>query len=1136
MNLNRLFLRVVPLILLFLMRTAEASQTGTVVSWGNQVIPYVAPGTQFTMIAAGYPHSLALKSDGTVIAWGENWVGQSTVPDGLNGVIAIATGGYADIGHSLALKSDGTVVAWGNTANTVTDGLNGIVAVAAGGAHNLALKNDGTVVAWGRIYNGSSYVNATVPDGLNGVVAIAAGGDHSLALKNDGTVVAWGRNGSGQGTVPDGLDGVVAIEVGLNHSLALKSDGTVVAWGQIWTGSSHVLATVPDGLSGVVAIATGDSHSLALKNDGTVVAWGWNGYGQSTVPDGLNGVVAIAAGFNHSLALKSDGTIIAWGYTVPVGLNGVVAIAAGGDHSLVLKNDGTVVAWGDNWSGQSTVPDDLNSVVAIAAGSGHSLALKNDGTVVAWGDNGAGQRIVPDGLNGVVAIAAGGDHCLVLKGDGTVVAWGADWAGQSTVPDDLNSVVAIAAGSGHSLALKNDGTVVAWGDNWYGQSTVPGGLNGVMAIAAGPDFSVALVGDSTTQGPKITTPPQSQDAQFGVSVMFSVAASGTPPLQYQWRRNGVNLPGATSATLTLNPVTAADSGGYSVAVWNAYGSAISDTAQLTVSQPLILTPTSLTPTTAQSTPALLVSCPISTSQLKVFSNGSFITAGALDSGKKTIVLTHGWIPSAGPVALTSGLNGWPLDFANALVANGVGANANIVAWDWDCAAQSLACNPSSAAGNTQDQGVGLAQALSVKLGAGYAHQIHFIGHSLGTLLNARAANQLHAGGFDPSKTQMTLFDEASVATFTDCFKLLWLATAGRPSNSQNYLQPLPGHFSWADNYISLVGDLQDGAVNVILTNGLPATATGIANLIGKAATFHAYPGSWYEETINTDISAMGHRWSFERGGFSGAPTADKVFIQANNGSEWNLTETLDGANWLNERYKVYHKAVAVAGAQTVSAGLSGGNVSGLSVYGAPASVSIILRLITGVGGSVLPLSSPRPFGGGSGVTNIPAYAWIPMTVPSNAVAMSFDFMLEGDGQSDSFAVALNGTNVLSVETGLIQTNVTLNSGMIDVADYAGKEVELFFGLVGGTSTNASVTVSNVEFFVVQPPVLQAQLADTSIVLSWPLWAQEFSLQSTTNLANMNSWTALTNEPAIVDLENTVTNAISNGARFYRLTK
>ena len=63
-----------------------------------------------TAIAAGFGYSLALKSDGTVVAWGSNARGQASVPAGLSGVTAIAAGYY----HSLALKSDGTVVAWGD--------------------------------------------------------------------------------------------------------------------------------------------------------------------------------------------------------------------------------------------------------------------------------------------------------------------------------------------------------------------------------------------------------------------------------------------------------------------------------------------------------------------------------------------------------------------------------------------------------------------------------------------------------------------------------------------------------------------------------------------------------------------------------------------------------------------------------------------------------------------------------------------------------------------------------------------------------------------------------------------------------------------------------------------------------------
>ena len=109
----------------------------------------------------------------TVVAWGRNDYGQTTVPAGLSGVTAIAAG-YS---HTVALKIDGTVVAWGSQT-TVPAGLSGVTAIAAGAGHTVALKNDGTVVAWGN--NGNGQTND--PFGLSGVTAIAAGGYHTVAL------------------------------------------------------------------------------------------------------------------------------------------------------------------------------------------------------------------------------------------------------------------------------------------------------------------------------------------------------------------------------------------------------------------------------------------------------------------------------------------------------------------------------------------------------------------------------------------------------------------------------------------------------------------------------------------------------------------------------------------------------------------------------------------------------------------------------------------------------------------------------------------------------------------------------------------------------------------------------------------
>jgi len=242
----------------------------------------------------------SVRAGPNVVAWGNNDrppnTAQNYVPSDLENAVAI-TGGSS---HSLALKADGTVVAWGVSSfeTKVPVGLKDAVAIAAGYFHSLALKADGTVTAWGFDSEGPTQV----PPGLTNVVAIAAGGNQSLALKADGTVVAWGH--PGQSRVPAGLWNVVAIAAGYEHSLALKADGTVVAWGDNDSGQINVPAELTD----VVAIAAGGYHSLALKSDGTVAAWGFNDLGQIDVPDGLTNVVAVAGGYGYSLALIGGGS------------------------------------------------------------------------------------------------------------------------------------------------------------------------------------------------------------------------------------------------------------------------------------------------------------------------------------------------------------------------------------------------------------------------------------------------------------------------------------------------------------------------------------------------------------------------------------------------------------------------------------------------------------------------------------------------------------------------------------------------------------------------------------------------------------------------------------------------------------
>ncbi|PYJ98289.1 MAG: hypothetical protein DME23_12535 [Verrucomicrobia bacterium] len=268
---------------------------GRVVAWGNNYSGQcnVPRGPRDVVaVTGGYSSSMALRSNGTVVAWGKYPdFSPAYVPPGLRGVVALDGGA----GHALALRSNGTVIAWGpanqNGQDSVPPGLSNVVTIAAGANHNVASKSDGTVVAWG-----DSQFSATSPPArLSNVVAVAAGGYHNLALKADGTVVA--------------------IAAGWEHSLALKSDGSVMAWGRNVENETRV----PPGVSNIVAIAAGDYHSLVLRADGKLLAWGYDaGDGVVPVPAGLTNVAAIACGGEHNLVIVTNSSPVARPQTISV--------------------------------------------------------------------------------------------------------------------------------------------------------------------------------------------------------------------------------------------------------------------------------------------------------------------------------------------------------------------------------------------------------------------------------------------------------------------------------------------------------------------------------------------------------------------------------------------------------------------------------------------------------------------------------------------------------------------------------------------------------------------------------------------------------------------------------------------------
>ena len=165
---------------------------------------YISATGSAGTIAAGDYHSLALKSNGTVVAWGDRVVniGATNVPANLSNVIAIAAGAS----FSAALKSDGTVTVFGS--GPPTNGMTNVVAIAGNEFPLLALKADRTVVGG--------------PTSLSNVVAVAPARYDYFALRADGTVVNWASGNPVAFTWPTN---VVVLASGQNHRLAILGDG-----------------------------------------------------------------------------------------------------------------------------------------------------------------------------------------------------------------------------------------------------------------------------------------------------------------------------------------------------------------------------------------------------------------------------------------------------------------------------------------------------------------------------------------------------------------------------------------------------------------------------------------------------------------------------------------------------------------------------------------------------------------------------------------------------------------------------------------------------------------------------------------------------------------------------------------------
>ncbi|MBK9338120.1 MAG: HYR domain-containing protein [Lewinellaceae bacterium] len=352
---------------------------------------------QVTPVETYDHHNLAIKPDGTLWAWGDNLFGQlgNGTNNDQNQLVKIgaandwrqlAKGSVSQ--HSMAIKNDGSLWAWGRndygqlgignnsyqlTPQQVGSDLDWTM-VAVGKSHTLALRTNGTLWACGNNNYGELGIGNTVDKNIfvqvgnaQDWLTIEAGDVHSIALKSDGTLWTWGSGGNGALGLGTQSNQVVPTQVGSHNdwiqisagedfSAAIKQNGELWEWGLNDAGQLGIGSLITQLSPVQVGAATdwtevkaGGAHTLGLKNNGKLYVWGWNSFGQ------------LGAGNN----LDQSNPVLLNGYTSTTG-----QIHAGGTHSIAWINSTNFFGFGRNTDGELGIGNtqNQNSPIAISMG------------------------------------------------------------------------------------------------------------------------------------------------------------------------------------------------------------------------------------------------------------------------------------------------------------------------------------------------------------------------------------------------------------------------------------------------------------------------------------------------------------------------------------------------------------------------------------------------------------------------------------------------------------------------------------------------------------------------------------------------------------------------------------------------
>lgn len=549
-----------------------------VAAWGNSSQTNLPRSlTNAIAVSAGYAHALALRADGLVVGWGDNtaitgtfpnyttnYYGMATVPADLNGVVAVSSGTY----HSLALRSNGTVVAWGRHTSGETNvpaSATNVIAVAAGDAHSLALRGDGTVVGWGA--NTSGQLN--VPPEATNIVAIAAGAAHSIAVRGDGRIVAWGASGSIQ-PIPT-VTNAVTVSARNNFSIAINRDGARSVWGS----STPVIApsgvfTSPVVPMDYVGAAAGFGYALYLRAGGFVQALYGSGVTSSDArlypPIWMSNVVAVAAGAASFAVMQPPAQLPVMQVAQRHAHLNTAAVFPTHVEGQRVFNFLSLGRYQWRFNGTdlpgATQAHFMRPVIAADHAGDYSVVITEPGGSVTSQVANLTVTAPPPPQIATQPVSR-------TLGAGTNVTF--TMALAYGIPGWIQwqfNEVDLSGANGPSLSLTNLQAVNA------------GGYRVVVTNFSGSVTSDVATLTITSTPPAFVVQPQNRSVAGGLSANFSVLAVGSEPMAYQWLFNDAEIPGATGSFFTVSNTSPLTAGIYRVVATNLSGSVTSSPATL----------------------------------------------------------------------------------------------------------------------------------------------------------------------------------------------------------------------------------------------------------------------------------------------------------------------------------------------------------------------------------------------------------------------------------------------------------------------------------------------------------------------------------------------------------------------------